>query len=108
MNQYIQNIEGLFDKWKTIFDNPPTLDFSIEVKDDGYLYINNTALCPAEDIDLEKSYHDVELLFIVTRTGMTFVIEIDWPFEDNASISRIIKQETIYSKKDTPSEDRVH
>ena len=108
MNQHIHNVNALFDKWKTIFDNPPALDFSIEVKDDGFLYIHDTALCPVKDIDLERCYHDVEVVFIVTRSGITFAIEIDWPFEGNARVSRIVKQETIFSEKDPLSEDQSH
>ena len=95
--QLLTDIRNLFEDWKSIFDNPPELAYSLEIDADGIVQLNGASLCPADEINIPDSSYNLEFIRLETHSGVWFTVVITWPYEGAPSITQIKKSELLYS-----------
>ena len=90
------DIQEFFDTWKSQFEVAPEMDCPFEVTSFGILCVKGVSLCHGSELNLTNSSFDVESLLLSTKTGVTFTVMIEMPFDGKPDISCVLKTEQVY------------
>jgi len=91
--QILSQLNSFYPVWAELFENPPELNISFTVDEQGLLLLNGKLVCYAAAVLPDSLFYDAEYFGFTLASGEEIIIEIEWHYTGAPRLIRCLDKE---------------